>query len=397
LLREVASHVKQALALNSHEAVKASLTELHGRLEAFLAVRKPSVDSSLTAKAETLRASLASLAVEVVKLRAEEEEEMRRREELQRSFRGKVEALERERSALRILDQEIQGELLRKERSQLQLSELEHEWHTLGKPKEELHALPEPAEPVELPEAERRILRLRGELLAIGEIDEAVVKEATEAEERHAFLTRELEDLTVAVRDLKNLIRELDHRIHEDFKSAFRSINDEFNNYFRLMFGGGKAKLKLVTPKSKEDIAVAEVIAAGADAAGEEAVPESEEHEEDPELQAGIEVDLSLPRKRITSLEMLSGGEKSLVSIAALFALIAVSPPPFLVLDEVDAPLDEQNARRFAELVKSFAEKSQFVIVTHNRATMEAADVLYGVTMGDDGVSKVLSLKLEGA
>lgn len=400
LLREAASLLKQALALDSHEAVKTSLAELHGRLEAFLAVRKPSVDASLTAQAEMLRASLASLTAEVAKLRAEEEEELKRREELQCSFRGQVEALEKERSALRTLDQEIQGELLRKERSQLQFSELEHEWHTLGKPKEELHALPEPAEPVEREEAERRLLRLRGELLAIGEIDEAVVKEATEVEERHAFLTRELEDLTVAVRDLKNLIRELEHRIHEDFKSAFRAINDEFNNYFRLMFGGGKAKLKLVTPKPKEENVVsAEGGEAGAEGAAAEpaAEPAESEPEEDPELQAGIEVDLSLPRKRITSLEMLSGGEKSLVSIAALFALIAVSPPPFLVLDEVDAPLDEQNARRFAELIRTFAEKSQFIIVTHNRATMEAADVLYGVTMGDDGVSKVLSLKLEGA
>ena len=92
---------------------------------------------------------------------------------------------------------------------------------------------------------------------------------------------------------------------------------------------------------------------------------------------------------------MLSGGERSLVGIAALFALISVSPPPFLVLDEIDAPLDERNARRFAELVKKFADQTQFVIVTHNRATMEAANVLYGVTMNPDGTSKVVSLKLE--
>ncbi|MEK7094282.1 MAG: AAA family ATPase, partial [Patescibacteria group bacterium] len=109
----------------------------------------------------------------------------------------------------------------------------------------------------------------------------------------------------------------------------------------------------------------------------------------------GIEVEVKLPRKRITSLEMLSGGERSLVGIAALFALISVSPPPFLVLDEIDAPLDERNARRFAELVKKFADQTQFVIVTHNRATMEAANVLYGVTMNPDGTSKVVSLKLE--
>ena len=92
---------------------------------------------------------------------------------------------------------------------------------------------------------------------------------------------------------------------------------------------------------------------------------------------------------------MLSGGEKSLVSIAALFALISVSPPPFLVLDEVDAALDERNTKRFADLIKNFSNKTQFLLVTHNRATMEAANILYGVTMGEDGTSRVLSIKLE--
>ena len=106
-------------------------------------------------------------------------------------------------------------------------------------------------------------------------------------------------------------------------------------------------------------------------------------------------MEFSIPRKPITGLDMLSGGERSLVSIAALFALVSVSPPPFLVLDEIDAALDERNARRFAEMLKSFSKKTQFVIVTPNRATMEVADVLYGVTMGEDGTSRVLSLKLE--
>jgi len=112
------------------------------------------------------------------------------------------------------------------------------------------------------------------------------------------------------------------------------------------------------------------------------------------DIEAGLEINLSLPKKKVTNLEVLSGGERSLVSLAALFGLISVSPPPFLVLDEVDAPLDEKNALRFAEMIKDFSEKLQFIVVTHNRATMEAADVLYGVTLGEDGASKVVSLKL---
>ncbi|MDO8442972.1 MAG: AAA family ATPase, partial [bacterium] len=124
-------------------------------------------------------------------------------------------------------------------------------------------------------------------------------------------------------------------------------------------------------------------------------IPKEPEPEEEDELSAGIEMELVIPRKKIKGLEMLSGGEKSLVSIAVLFALISVSPPPFLVLDEVDAALDERNTKRFAELIKDFSKKSQFIIVTHNRATMESSDVLYGVTMEEDGVSKVLSIKLD--
>ena len=152
------------------------------------------------------------------------------------------------------------------------------------------------------------------------------------------------------------------------------------------MFGGGKAKLVLYKKPKKVAVETEE----GADISSEVVSEEEEESEEE-----GIEVNLSLPKKRINSLEMLSGGERSLVGIAAIFALISVSPPPFLVLDEIDAPLDERNARRFSEMLKEFSKHTQFIVVTHNRATMEAANVLYGITLSEDGTSKVLSMKLE--
>ncbi len=122
---------------------------------------------------------------------------------------------------------------------------------------------------------------------------------------------------------------------------------------------------------------------------------ENDEKQEEQEEKIGIEIELDLPKKRITSLEMLSGGEKSLVSIAALFALVSVSPPPFLVLDEIDAALDEKNSKMFADLIKDFSGQTQFIIVTHNRAVMETANILYGVTMEEDGTSKLLSLKFD--
>lgn len=233
----------------------------------------------------------------------------------------------------------------------------------------------------EWPDLERKMFRLRNELANIGEIDEALLTEYRESNARHEFLTTQAADLDKAIVDLKNLVDELDQKVHVEFTKSLKTINEEFNRFFGLMFNGGNAKLKLqkqeVRSKNQEE-------------QGED----SQTEEEQKESKAGIDVEVHLPRKKISSLEALSGGERSLVSIAALFALISVSPPPFLVLDEIDSPLDERNARRFSDMLAEFAKKTQFVMVTHNRATMEAADILYGVTLAEDGTSKILSLKL---
>jgi chromosome segregation protein len=243
--------------------------------------------------------------------------------------------------------------------------------------------------------AEDRMFKLRGELAAMGEADEAVVKEARETEERYAFLERESEDLQRAQEDLQKLIHDLTDKVAVEFNSALHKINAEFQKFFELMFGGGTGKLVLEKkepkPRKAED---AEEDDGGENTETAEDLEDLQEPQE--EKEPGIDIKVALPRKRVNSLDALSGGERSLVGIATLFALISVSPPPFLVLDEIDAPLDERNARRFAELLREFSKETQFIIVTHNRATMEAADVLYGITLAEDGASKVLSVKLEG-
>ncbi len=231
--------------------------------------------------------------------------------------------------------------------------------------------------------AERRMLRLRGELAAIGAIDESLLAEAKEAESRYSFLSVQSADLSKAAVDLRNLIVDLKNRLNAEFAKSLGEMNGHFNNYFRLMFGGGKARLVAVkrAPQTEEAVDGATPLApAGTD--------------EDEREIAGLEIELSLPKKGVRGLDILSGGEKSLVSIAALFSLVSVASPPFLVLDEIDAALDEQNTKRFANLIKEFSKHTQFILVTHNRATMEAADLLYGVTMGVDGASKLLSVKL---
>lgn len=330
-----------------------------------------------------LRRSIAAIEEKLTVFNKEEEEILTKQEEANKNFRELIETIEAKKQKRRDVEYRREKNNFEREKLELQMKELEHQFHTLGRNIAELKDLkPGSAgenknETEDREVVERRILRLRGELAAIGEIDPSLAKEAEEAEQRYQFLEIEIKDLEKASADLKIMIKDLEAKIHGDFQKAFHAINEEFNKFFRLMFGGGRAHLKLLTPKVKEEI------------------PEPAEEKEDKETLAGVEVELNVPKKKIKSLEMLSGGEKSLVSLAALFALISVSPPPFLVLDEIDATLDEANAQRFAQLVKEFSHQTQFIIITHNRATMEAAEVLYGITMGDDGVSKVLSLKLE--
>ena len=375
------------------EKIKATLKTIVGRISTFLRSAPKENVAPLEEEIAQIRASLQKVDEEIKRIRSEEEALATAQQELNKEFRVKVELLEYKKNELRKMDQAIQQRKFDKERLRMRMEELERDWRALGRPLEELHTMSEVRDIVEFGDLERKMLRMRGELAAIGEIDENLVKEADETEARHTNLSKEMEDLKKAVVDLRVLIKELDKKIHDDFKNAFSAINREFDNYFTLMFGGGKAKMKLKLP----EVRVQDIVGPkeGEDAPVNEGEIKEEKQEKPSELSAGVEIDITIPRKKIGSLEMLSGGEKSLVSLAALFALISVSPPPFLVLDEIDAPLDEENARRFSDLVKEFSKKTQFIIVTHNRTTMESADILYGVTMGDDGVSKTLSLKLE--
>ena len=297
--------------------------------------------------------------------------------------------MELKRKELRELDGNKNRILFEGEKLNLKFQDLEDQLRQIGKSIKELpitnYQLPITAE--EFSEIERKMFKLRTELAAIGEIDESLIKEAQEVETHYNFLTSQSQDLEKAIIDLKNLIKELSEKIHFEFNASLKSINDEFNKFFKLMFGGGFAKLIVKREERK-------VKNNNDDEISEEKDVNEENNKDENEKFVGVDIDLNLPKKRITSLEMLSGGEKSLVSIAALFALISISPPPFLVLDEIDAALDENNSGRFADLIKEFSKKTQFIVVTHNRTVMEAADVLYGITMNDDGTSKLLSLKL---
>ena len=229
------------------------------------------------------------------------------------------------------------------------------------------------------PDIGPRLQRLRSQLEWIGGIDPEVMKEHAETKERHTFLSQQAEDVRAGLAALETVVKELDQTIQERSKTAFSDLNREFGKFFKTLFGGGDAKLVEVQSESEVDDAGNVIL--------EEGEPE--------ERIVGIDIQVTPPGKTFKSISLLSGGERALTSIALICAIMATNPSPFVVLDEVDAALDESNSRKFAEIVASLADKTQFVVITHNRATMAQANVLYGVTMGGDGVSQLLSVKLE--
>ncbi|MDO8504458.1 MAG: AAA family ATPase [Candidatus Liptonbacteria bacterium] len=369
-------------------SVKNLLTEIDSLLSTL--EKKPATASpkiQFSEKFEKLQKDLEGLEAEMLALKTEEKRLEKGQEAFYESFKKEMSESRSTREKSEKWAAETRGREIGRERLTMRSEELVRQISQIGRHPDEFKESSGQFNEAELTAMDNRMFRLRGELASIGEIDEAVLKEAKETEVRYEFLGKESKDLAQAKEDLRKLIKDLNEKIKTDFHKALVHINEEFQKFFALMFDGGRAKL-IVAKKEKKILAVAEE--------GQEAGPAREElPDEEPEEEEGIEVELSLPKKRINSLEMLSGGERSLVGIAALFALISVSPPPFLVLDEVDAPLDERNAKRFAQMLREFSKETQFIVVTHNRATMEAADVLYGVTLGEDGASKIISMKLE--
>jgi chromosome segregation ATPase len=218
---------------------------------------------------------------------------------------------------------------------------------------------------------------------------EDVMKEFKDTEERDAFLARELEDLIHSSAGLRALIDDLMSKLGELFDEGIRKINTEFNTFFALMFGGGSASLELVKEEKKRRKKITDL--------DEDFDGDTVDSDEEVEIQEGVEIQVSLPHKRTKGLMMLSGGERALTSIALLFAMSQVNPPPFIILDETDAALDEANSRRYGDMIESLSKHSQLILITHNRETMSRAGVIYGVTMGKEGHSKLLSIAFDDA
>ena len=214
-----------------------------------------------------------------------------------------------------------------------------------------------------LTELRRQVAEVRGKIRALGNVNVGAIDEYKEVKERYDFLKAQVTDVEKAKAELTRMIAELCSEMEELFTASFKKINTHFGQIFRELFGGGHAKLYL--------------------------------SDEGNVLESGIEIEVSPPGKVIKNLSALSGGEQALVAISIYFAILNVNPAPFCILDEIEAALDDVNVVRYAQYLRRMTENTQFIVITHRRGTMEAADVLYGVTMQEDGVSKILRLDLE--
>jgi chromosome segregation protein len=213
------------------------------------------------------------------------------------------------------------------------------------------------------PDLEAQLMRQRTQVRRMGPINPEAKQEFDRESERYSFMRTQVDDLRKAEEDLKQVIAELDELTRREFSKTFDAVDKQFRAMFTRLFGGGSARLSLTDPDNL--------------------------------VETGIEIEARLPGRREQGLALLSGGERSLTAVALVFALLKVSPTPVCVMDEVDAMLDEANVGRFRDLLQELSLETQFIIITHNRNTVQAADVIYGITMGRDSASQMISLRLD--
>jgi chromosome segregation protein len=212
-------------------------------------------------------------------------------------------------------------------------------------------------------DAEERVAELRRKIEALGGVNPEAWREFQEAQQRYDFLNTQRQDLLDSIKDTDTAIKEIDTESRKRFAEAFEVINENFRQTFQTLFGGGTGEMRLIG--------------------------------EGDQLEQGIEIVAQPPGKRLQNVQLLSGGEKALTAMALLMGIFRYQPSPFCILDEVDAPLDEANVGRFTNLVKDMAAQTQFIVITHAKKTMESAETLYGVTMQEQGVSKLVSVRLQ--
>jgi len=290
------------------------------------------------------------------------------------------------RDALETLLQQLQEEMgvtdpkeLHRYAAQADASSETPERNNNGTASDEPETLSEEEE-TQLRRLRRRVDTLRSRIKSLGGYDPDAPQQYEETRTRFEFLSTQIADMEQAALHLRSIIGQLDVTMARQFETTFQAVNARFREHFTTLFNGGNARLELTTAKASDDD-----------------VPGTSGSLAPSNMPAGVDVIVQPPGKKVQDLSLLSGGERALVSAALLFALLEINPPPFCLLDEVDAALDESNVTRFCDILKRLAQRTQFIMITHNRVTMTSAQVIYGVSMGNDSVSRLLSMKLEEA
>jgi chromosome segregation protein len=359
--------------LSAAEALAARLTEERAELER----RETALQSqatSITDETTALARQSEELALQLEGLRGEKLRLEVRQRELEQEWDAARTRVTQMEDHLRMGRQSLQE--LREQRSHEEVDRAKNDsdrQHLRETCMSEVNAQPEDLIATEaafmsgeeLAIAETNYREMKQRIEAMGPVNMMALEEFNECEQRFTFLTRERDDLLQSIADTQQAIAELDLATKEKFELAFHSINKNFSEAFHTIFGGGMAEMRLTEPDSSGD--------------------------------AGIDIVASPPGKRLQNVLLLSGGEKAMTALALLIAIFRYQPSPFCILDEVDAPLDEANVGRFTRLIGDMSGQTQFIIVTHNRKTMEMGSVLYGVTMQEPGVSKLVSVRWEGS
>ena len=342
LRSRMASHEGRVEDLNSEIT---AILNVNQEIEAKIA--------ELASQVETLHSNADSAAQEIARL-TQEHSDCDAKD-------AKLRVEERMKTAER---EKISGELARLEERKLTMekqlddtvNKLYDEYQLTKREAEELNIIIE-----DHAQAQRSLQDIKNKIRALGNVNVGAIEEYEEVSQRYEFMSAQLEDIEKSRAELDKLIKELTEKMSEQFREQFQKINSYFGETFVELFGGGKAELVL---ENQLDI-----------------------------LECNIEIKVQPPGKNVQNIDLLSGGEKGLSAIALLFAILKVSPSPFCIFDEVEAALDDVNVTRYAKYVRRMTKNTQFILITHRRGTMEEADVLYGITMQEEGVSKLLELK----
>ncbi len=355
---------KLAAAIRSIEEIGRSEADLADRLGkrqsgiASIAAKVAELEGAIAAAEEEIRGRIAALETERQSLaekqgaHAEKAQALASHEELARQARHDIEAAQKRLSAIEVRRTELRMKIehLKDNVWTAYHTELETIVQELGQFE------------IDLETSKAKLDELRQKIDQMGPINVDALQEFNELKERYDLLSGQQQDINDSIANLKATIAKLDTETVELFTQAFAAIQEKFKEVFSLLFEGGKAEVVLLDPQNI--------------------------------LESGIEI-IAQPRgKKVQSITSLSGGEKALTAIALLFAAFLVKPSPFCMLDEADAPLDEANVGRYGRLIRQLSDRSQFIVITHNKRTMEMADALYGITMNEPGCSKVVSVKL---